>query len=70
MADWLIINASHSFNQTLDKHYHASPVISCISEGTTEWQRFECANMFIRVPGVTVPKLQKIALKENALQRF
>ena len=47
-----------------------SPVISCIGEGTTEWQRFECVNMFIRVPGVTVPKLQKIALKENVLQRF
>ena len=31
---------------------------------------FECVNMFIRVPGVTVPKLQKIALEENALQRF
>ena len=50
--------------------YNNSPVISCIGEGTTEWQRFECVNMFIRVPGVTVPKLQKIALEENVLQRF
>ena len=47
-----------------------SPVISCHGEGTTEWQRFEGSNMFIRVPIVTVPKFQKIPLKENMLQRF
>ena len=47
-----------------------SPVISCHGEGTTEWQRFEGANMFIRVPIVTVPKFQKIPLKENMLQQF
>ena len=50
-----------------------SPVISCHIfpiQGTTEWQRFEGANMFIRVPKVTVPKFQKIPLKENVLQRF
>ena len=47
-----------------------SPVISCLGKGTTEWQRFECLNMFIRVPRDTVPNFQKFPCKENMLQRF
>ena len=52
-----------------DAEYN-SPVISCIGEGTTEWQRFGYPNMFIRVPRVTVPNFQKFPCKENVLQRF
>ena len=47
-----------------------SPVISCIGEGTTEWQRFECSNMFIRVPRVTVQNFHKFPIEENMLQQF
>jgi hypothetical protein len=49
---------------------HNSPVISCISEGTTEWQRFGCPKVFIRVPGVTIPKYPSIPLEENVLEHF
>ena len=50
--------------------FYVSPVISCLGKGTTEWQRFECLNMFIRVPRDTVPNFQKFPCKENMLQRF
>jgi hypothetical protein len=47
-----------------------SPVISCIGEGTTEWQRFGYPKVFIRVPGVTISKSPSIPLEENVLEHF
>jgi hypothetical protein len=47
-----------------------SPVISCIGEGITEWQRFGYAKVFIMVPGVTVPNSPSIPLEENVLEPF
>jgi hypothetical protein len=47
-----------------------SPVISCIGEGTTEWQSFGYPKVFIRVPGVAIPKSPSIPLEENVLEHF
>ena len=52
---------------------HNSPVISCqffSIQGTTEWQRFECSKVFIRVPIVTVQLSPSIPSKENAQEQI